>query len=187
MALQDRTKHALANAMVELLKTKELHKIRIRDLCELSGAERPTFYYHFRDKYELVAWIYLKDLEQSVKDRGGIYDQTQLAGLLRLLQEKRSFYRKVFSDQNQNALGHYIYAYNVKNTEQLLQNRCPDTPLTEQELFRIQFFASAWVNCMIRWILEPSDRTPESMAALIYQNLPSPLKDTFRDDLPFYP
>lgn len=187
MALQDRTKHALADAMVELLKTKELHKIHIRDLCQLSGAERQTFYYHFRDKYELVAWIYLKDLEQSVKARNGIYDQNQLAGLLQLLQQKRTFYRKVFTDQNQNALGSYIYEYNVRGTEQLLQNRRPEIPLTEQERFRIRFFASAWVACMIRWILDPEDRSPEELADLIYQNLPSPLKDPFSDDLPFYP
>ncbi len=38
----------------------------MKDLCEKSGADRDTFYYHFRDKYELVAWIYASSAEESM-------------------------------------------------------------------------------------------------------------------------
>lgn len=98
MSIRESTKYAFANALKTLLTTKTLTKIRVTELCEMCGAERPTFYYHFRDKYDLIAWMYLKDLEQSVKENNGIHNQQQFARLLYLLQEKESFYKKVFSE-----------------------------------------------------------------------------------------
>lgn len=187
MGVRESTKYLFASAIQELIITKDLRAIRIKDLCDSCGADRQTFYYHFHDKYELVAWIYLKDLEQSVRDNNGIYDQNQLACLLHRLNRQRSFYRKVFSDQTQNALAAYIYQYNVKNTEYLLKKRLNTDTLSRELQFAVQFHASAWVNCMIRWILEPSDLTADELASLIYANLPPLLKETFQDDLPFHP
>ena len=51
------TKNWIAGKMRELLKQKPLDKIRVTEICQAAGIERPTFYYHFRDKYDLVAWI----------------------------------------------------------------------------------------------------------------------------------
>lgn len=187
MGVRENTKYLFASSIQELIKTKDLRSIRVKDLCDLCGADRQTFYYHFHDKYELVAWIYLKDLERSVQENQGIYDRNQLACLLRRLNAQRAFYRKVFSDQTQNALAAYIYQYNVRNTEFLLKKRWNQDSLNRELQFAIQFYASAWVNCMIRWILEPSDLTAEELAELIYANLPPPLKETFQEDLPFHP
>ena len=50
-------------------KTKQLihcafDKITIADITQQSGYNRQTFYYHFRDKYELLNWIYTDDAQQ---------------------------------------------------------------------------------------------------------------------------
>ena len=107
MSIRESTKYAFANALKQLLTTKDLQKIRVTELCELCGAERPTFYYHFRDKYDLIAWIYMKDFEQSVKDNGGIYNQRQATLQMYRMLEQKAFYRKVFAEQTQNALSNY--------------------------------------------------------------------------------
>ena len=66
MALKDRTRRLFAETLIGLMETKSLQEIRVKDLCEKSGADRHTFYYHFRDKYELVAWIYASGAEESM-------------------------------------------------------------------------------------------------------------------------
>ena len=55
------TKLWIADKMKELMKTKSLDKIRITEICRLAEIQRPTFYYHFKDKYDLVAWIFFSD------------------------------------------------------------------------------------------------------------------------------
>ncbi len=55
------TKNYIASKMKELMKKKPIDKIRVTEICQLSEIERPTFYYHFIDKYDLVAYIFYKD------------------------------------------------------------------------------------------------------------------------------
>ena len=53
---ENRTRQGLENALRELLKRKPLDQLRVRELTELCGLRRQSFYYHFRDVYELFDW-----------------------------------------------------------------------------------------------------------------------------------
>ena len=55
------TKRALENALKTLLLKKPLNKITISDVTEECGVNRMTFYYHFKDIYDLVEWCCLED------------------------------------------------------------------------------------------------------------------------------
>ena len=56
------TKLALgSNPMKHLLLKKPLDKITINDLTTDCGISRMTFYYHFKDIYDLVEWCCLED------------------------------------------------------------------------------------------------------------------------------
>jgi len=51
------TKKLLAHTLVELMKDEYLDKIKITSLTKACGINRQTFYYHFKDMYELVYWM----------------------------------------------------------------------------------------------------------------------------------
>ena len=46
------TKQAIMNCLLELLNTKQLDKITVKDICEICEINRNTFYYYFQDIYE---------------------------------------------------------------------------------------------------------------------------------------
>ena len=50
------TKRALAAAMKELMEQMPFSKISVSDIAEQCGMNRKSFYYHFKDKYDLVNW-----------------------------------------------------------------------------------------------------------------------------------
>lgn len=58
MADSNITKKALAGALKELMDTKPFQKISVSDICERCQMNRKSFYYHFKDKYDLMNWIY---------------------------------------------------------------------------------------------------------------------------------
>ena len=58
MADSNITKKALANALKELMASTPFKDIGIGAICEKCEMNRKSFYYHFRDKYDLVNWIY---------------------------------------------------------------------------------------------------------------------------------
>ena len=63
------TKKVLAKALKNCMQTKSFAKITVMDICEECGMNRKTFYYHFKDKFDLVNWIFniecLKQLHHS--------------------------------------------------------------------------------------------------------------------------
>ena len=55
MIARQSTKELLAESLKELSQVKAVDKITIKELTNNCGLTPPTFYNHFRDKYELMA------------------------------------------------------------------------------------------------------------------------------------
>jgi len=78
---KDRTKRLFAAELEAMLREMPLSRVRVNALCERCGAQRQAFYYHFRDKYDLVAWIFEQDFRAGAEDAGcaGYREQTAAA------------------------------------------------------------------------------------------------------------
>lgn len=61
------TKRALEASLKKLLLRKPLNKITISDITEDCGVNRMTFYYHFKDIYDLVDWILMEDAAEALE------------------------------------------------------------------------------------------------------------------------
>ena len=61
------TKRALEASLKKLLLEKPLNKITINDITEDCGVNRMTFYYHFKDIYDLVDWILTEDATKAME------------------------------------------------------------------------------------------------------------------------
>ncbi len=55
------TKEALGAALKQMLSVKPIEKITVKDLVEICGVNRQTFYYHFDDVYDLLEWVFEED------------------------------------------------------------------------------------------------------------------------------
>ena len=53
---ENRTRRELSAALRELLREEPLDQLRVRELTERCGLRRQSFYYHFKDVYDLLAW-----------------------------------------------------------------------------------------------------------------------------------
>ena len=60
------TKRALEASLKSLLLQKPLSKITVTDITEDCGINRMTFYYHFKDIYDLVEWCCQEDANYSL-------------------------------------------------------------------------------------------------------------------------
>ena len=62
------TKMRIKDALFELLKTKNLHKITVTEICEVAEINRSTFYVHYLDVFDLFDKVeeeILSSLEES--------------------------------------------------------------------------------------------------------------------------
>ena len=58
------TKEALADALRQMMKVKPIDKITVKDIVEVCGVNRQTFYYHFDDVDDLLEWVFEDDAER---------------------------------------------------------------------------------------------------------------------------
>lgn len=55
------TKEAFAAALKQMMAVKPIDRITIKDLVDICGVNRQTFYYHFDDVYDLLEWVFEQD------------------------------------------------------------------------------------------------------------------------------
>ena len=179
MGLRDYTKKIFADTMQDMMRTTPLQKIRVKDLCRNCGAERQSFYYHFKDKYDLVAWIFMRDYQTALAGENGAYGVEHAARMLRRMKEKSGFYKKAFADCSQNAVWQYIVEYFTKTGEEFVVRELGETALTVEAKFAIKSHSFACMGHTAEWLEGKSDYTPEEFARLQYQIMPELLKRAY--------
>lgn len=158
MADSNITKCAFAGALRELMEERPFSKIRVTDICEKCGMNRKSFYYHFKDKYDLVNWIYDTDFAVFIGRESFDTGWDFLKGLCVFFYVDRDFYRKVLKIKGQNSFTDHFREFLLPVVSEYLK------PLfLEQELqeFYITFFADAFICAIERWILQKDCIPPE--------------------------
>jgi len=61
-------KAAVADALLELIRRKDADKITVKDLVEVCGISRQTFYYHFKDIVDVVEWAAQQGVQRLVHE-----------------------------------------------------------------------------------------------------------------------
>lgn len=98
------TEEKISVAFKELLTKNPIEKISVKELCETAGIIRPTFYNHFKDKYEVLEYIIRNELLVPIKPL--LYNdmiQEGVALLFYNINKDRRFYEQAMKIEGQNS------------------------------------------------------------------------------------
>lgn len=184
MSASDRTRKLLADGLMEMAAGMPFRKIRVGELCQRCGVDRRTFYYHFKDIYDLAAWIFDRAMEGNLPDEAGRFRHAGLVCTMAALWENRAFYRKALEENSQNALGAYVMqrCVSVYRTAILAQKN--GEPLTEREEFAIHYHSVGSLTMMRRWLFSERESDPEEMAARLGMVMPPILRALYENHEP---
>lgn len=86
------TKLALADSLKKLMAEKAFNKIRVDDIVRGCGLTRQSFYYHFKDKYDLMNWIYYTETARFMASYDTLKHWTDgLKDLCYYMQQNKTF------------------------------------------------------------------------------------------------
>lgn len=171
------TKAAIAETMKQLMQEMPFDKITTVDIVNRSGISRKTFYYHFKDKYDLVNWIF------SVEIIDGIVEDTSLESLTdcylklcRYIADNRVFCRNALNANGQNCPTQYLYGYVDRQVRILCAEALQNRVLTEDDIrFLVEYYYSAFIGVLKAWINSGLQESPETIvrrwSSLISNNL----------------
>ena len=163
------TKRALAAAMKELMEEHPFQKITVADICERCDMNRKSFYYHFKDKYDLVNWIY--DTEFIAAALGKTYDSqwTRMEDICKYFYENRGFYCRVLDIEGQNSFSEHFREMILPVFAEELREELQGV-LGEQKAleFHVIFFTDAFICSLKRWLRDKDCMPPEEFVALLH-------------------
>ncbi len=173
MADSNITKRALATALRELMEEVPFDKIQVAHICERCDMNRKSFYYHFKDKYDLLNWIFDTEIITFIQGHSGEEKLEQrveaLQDVCNYFYENRDFYRKALKIQGQNSFSEHFREYIMP----LLKIRLVYLIEDSEDDFALNFFTDAVVCTMERWLLDKNCMPPDvfitKLLRLVYQ------------------
>ncbi len=172
------TKRMFADALEEEMKRTPLSRVRVSDLCIRCGVERRVFYYHFKDKYDLVAWAFDQDYRAAEK-AGAVYTEALFDETHRRFWAKRDFYRRAFEDDSQNSIQRYLLEYCIKTNEMLLKRHLGVSTLSPDRSFAARHFSHGNVGCLVEWLKGDINATPEQLSTYMFACMPPVIREAY--------
>lgn len=167
--MSDITRNAIASALKELLLERPLSRITVCDISERCGISRMTFYYHFRDIYDLVGWIISSDILTILSGRK-TYDTWQegLLSIFQAVEKNHVFVLNACSSLSREQLERSL----MKPVSGLISSVLEESPESAKldsndAAFISSFFSYAFIGIMLDWIDSGMREKPEDLVEKI--------------------
>ncbi len=162
-------KREFARNLKQMASEQALSSITVSALCTKTGLSRSTFYYHFIDLYDLMAWIFDTEIILPLQNYLSTHEVGNWAYGTRMSLEAmfadRDFYCQAVKLDVQNSLQDFMRQRNRDSWELLLSRYLEGTHQKydkETLEFLTTFIAQAISNMTIDWAKEgmtiPVDR-----------------------------
>lgn len=168
------TKLWIADKMRELMKYKTIDKIRVTEICKAAEIERPTFYYHFKDKYDLVAWMFYHSAYET-----DVISVESAAQSMNKMKSDMIFYKRAYEDSSQNALWRYMLEYFVKRYTDLAKEKLRTDLLDTQLSYSIRFYCMGAVGMTQEWVLNDNITSAETVVQMMFASMPENMRSVF--------
>lgn len=172
MDFNDRTKIAIENAFLALLDDMPFKKITVQNILDRCGCSRPTFYYHFRDKYAVVGSIYNHMISPVVDQFPQITWVDMVESIYEKLNENLNFARQTLDYNEQGPVVTYLVEYDIEIYKQILKQHAGLKNIDENLMFQIRFHSMACVGNMAYWLQKDERETPRQMALKLLDAMP---------------
>ena len=160
------TKRALEASLKKLLLERPLDKITVTDIAEDCGINRMTFYYHFRDIYDLVEWACQEDARR-ILDGKRTYTTWQ-EGFRRILDgliDNRPIILNVYRSVRREQVETFLFQVTHGLLMGVVEELDPRGEVREEDkAFLADFYKYAFVGLVLDWIRTGMKGEPAELA-----------------------
>lgn len=172
--MAERTKIWIAETMKRLMIRMPLAKIHVTDICREAGIERPTFYYHFKDKYDLVAWIFFRSAFTV-----DVLDAAQASAAMNKMRSDFMFYKRAYEDISQNPLWEYMLEFFVERYSKRAKELLGRDMLDLQLAYSIRLYCYGSVGMTKEWLLKDNLTPAETIVEMMFNSMPESMRSVF--------
>lgn len=140
--------------------------------CKIS---RNTFYYHFKDKYDLISWIFYTEITSILSDDISLgHWRDSLLSLCKYMQENRDFYLNVLEFQGQNSFSECLMDFYQGLVAHLLFHADSQPALSQEQIRMVsRFYAHGITGVLLDWAHNGMTADPEPAVTMLEKLLSS--------------
>ena len=165
------TKRALEASLKKLLLQKPLDKITIRDITDDCGINRMTFYYHFKDIYDLIEWSLVEDADRVIAGNRTLATWQQ--GLLRIfeaVQDNRALILNIYRSVSHEQVELYLYRLTYDLMLGVVEEQAAGMSVRpEDKRFIADFYKYALVGLVLDWVRQGMREDPQQLVDRLSQ------------------
>ncbi|WP_400223718.1 TetR/AcrR family transcriptional regulator C-terminal domain-containing protein [Methanomethylophilus alvi] len=168
--MSDLTKQALIASFKKLLETEPFDKITISDITNDCGLSRQTFYYHFRDIFDMIRWIYNSESLNEIGGRGryGTW-QDKIRELFDYTLNNKSLILGTFNSKCRNDLVGYYMDVSIRKISDIVEMKSDGDIAEKDKKFIASVYTYAFVGIMVDWISDGMKESSEEMVDRVYK------------------
>ena len=159
------TKRALKESLKILVLKKPINKITIADITDHCGINRMTFYYHFKDIYNLIEWTFVDGVAEALEDKK-TYD-TWEQGFLRVFQmflENKRILINVYRSIGLEHIQDFLYRIAKDLLLGVVEELAVGVEVSDEDkMFIADFCKYVFVGALVDWIKHGMRKDPQKI------------------------
>lgn len=165
--MAQRTKKALAASLKKLMNQTTLDKITVKEIATDCEVNRQTFYYHFKDTYDLLGWIYKSEVLPAINEYQDYATwQEGFLIILNYLLENKKFCLNSFNSLGREHLEKFLYGITFDLLMGVVNELSQGTSINEEnKTFISNFYCYAFIGLVTEWIRSGMKQNPEKIIA----------------------
>ncbi len=172
------TKEILAESFRELAENRPVNKITIQEIVDNCDYSPATFYRHFSDKYDLIAWDYVHRTTEIMNKIGKDeyeWKDTLWYGLAFYLENKEDIRNLIKNTSGHDALVRYMSEANIDHLTKCILKLSGQKQLDRDIAIHVRVYCCGTVETVCEWLLDNIKCDSDHLADLFEQALPPPL------------
>ena len=148
------TKQAIQHEFGEMLKEAPFKQITVRALTERTGINRNTFYYHYKDIYDLAEDYFQVRVHRIVDAYpvNGSQWTNGIKSLLDFFQQNRVIAMNIYNSMDYVVLEDVMFNALIDYSRVYIENKSAGRNMKEEDIKRIaDFITLAITGCIMRW------------------------------------
>ena len=166
-------KRQLADSLKMLMVKKNLKKITVQEIADGCGANRYTFYYHFKDIYDLLMWMFQEEALSLIKTSENCLTwQEGFRLFLRWITENNSVCKCALNDIGQEALREMFYQETKHLMTLFLADAKGSHQVSDEYLaFLGDLFMAALSGILLEWIRRDLDFSEDQLMSYLWPTM----------------
>ena len=178
------TKKALRETMIKALNERPLDKIKVKELVEECGVNRNTFYYHYKDIYELLADIFKTETEaiaEDFQDEDDDWERIFIESSRFALENKKMIFN-VYNSISKETLERYLYNVSAHIVARYVDKQAVGMNVNERDKeLIILFYKHAVVGIVLEWLQRRMKDEPEAAISRLLELMDNSVKNALKN------